>query len=708
MCYDEVLLSRRSKYRTGTRFTKRGCDDYGHVANYAETEQICFITKEQKDSTTTAKERAIVEVYSHVQTRGSIPIRWSSPADVKTYRPLVRIGVDPIAHARGLRNHLLEQLALYTTTTNMDEEEEENGDKEEKKKKKGTTTKLVFCNLVDKHGDQGRLGRAFDAVLDAVLDVYTTKRKKNHGSAKESLVEENDAIDNSATNSNNDDDDPSSSSSSSSSSLPLFHLFKKMTKEEIQHIWFDFHAECSGGKWDRLSILLKSVSSALDSQGYFSAVPRYNNHDDDEKQDWNILSLQNGVIRTNCMDCLDRTNVVQSVFGRYVLYRQLHERIGKRQRDLQHQQKSSREKRTLPLEHVIAYRQNPLVLPWIQGEVSHRLLWADNADIISRLYAGTNALKGDFTRTGKRTKRGALDDGMNSLQRYYLNNFIDAERQEGMDLLVGYSDFTTTAATSIFNDDDDDDNGTYNGSGASSLLEATRALLLRGTGGGGSSGRQGRSRLVKNEDKQLRRLDLRWLPGDLKDHVRSSAFLSPSLLGGEEDDVIPNISDSKENSGGNIDDKRFFSSGKWIGDDDTFEGTNSVEKDGGILSSFTRSTTALALEAIDRRAASDRPWWVLEEEGGIDVKSKQERNINRSKVSFSPLSSLSMEEEEENDISSPTKVGGNILLPTGPTGGQVLGSLFAVARAPVATATVVLCLLAPGLSATMRGENDKG
>ena len=45
-------------------------------------------------------------------------------------------------------------------------------------------------------------------------------------------------------------------------------------------------------------------------------------------------------------------------------------------------------------------------------------------DAISRLYAGTPALKRDFTRTGKRTKLGALDDGMNSLQRYYLNNFL--------------------------------------------------------------------------------------------------------------------------------------------------------------------------------------------------------------------------------------------------------------------------------------------
>ena len=32
---------------------------------------------------------------------------------------------------------------------------------------------------------------------------------------------------------------------------------------------------------------------------------------------------QKGVFRTNCMDCLDRTNVVQSVFARYVLHEML-------------------------------------------------------------------------------------------------------------------------------------------------------------------------------------------------------------------------------------------------------------------------------------------------------------------------------------------------------------------------------------------------
>lgn len=97
------------------------------------------------------------------------------------------------------------------------------------------------------------------------------------------------------------------------------------------------------------------------------------------------------------MDCLDRTNVVQGIFSRSVLFAQL--------------------SRMLPLSMKTAFRKNPLTLPWKTGEVAHRHLWADNADAISRLYAGTAALKGDFTRTGKRTKKGALDDGMNSLQR---------------------------------------------------------------------------------------------------------------------------------------------------------------------------------------------------------------------------------------------------------------------------------------------------
>lgn len=64
-------------------------------------------------------------------------------------------------------------------------------------------------------------------------------------------------------------------------------------------------------------------------------------------------------------------------------------------------------------------------------------VWADHADMISIQYSGTGALKTDFTRTGKRTKVGVLEDGRRSLIRYFKNNFADGFRQDSLDLFVG-------------------------------------------------------------------------------------------------------------------------------------------------------------------------------------------------------------------------------------------------------------------------------
>jgi hypothetical protein len=57
------------------------------------------------------------------------------------------------------------------------------------------------------------------------------------------------------------------------------------------------------------------------------------------------------------------------------------------------------------------------------------LVWADNADVVSLQYAGTGALKTDYTRTGQRSTKGLLRDGYNSCARYVLNNFFDGFRQ---------------------------------------------------------------------------------------------------------------------------------------------------------------------------------------------------------------------------------------------------------------------------------------
>jgi len=409
-CYDEVLISRRSRFRAGTRFTKRGADGTGAVANYAETEQVCWLKQHDK----------LKQVSSHVQTRGSVPLRWSSPADVKTYRPRVIIGTDPLAQARAVHSHLVGEFSRYVVAVNPTPYKH---------------PQLVFVNLIDKKQDQGRLGRSFEAVLQAVLDLYN---------ATDAVEEE-----------------------------------RQLPPSSVQHVWFDFHAEVKHGNWERLGSLLNDMKPTLEEQGYFCAAPESDGM-------WSVLRTQRGVIRTNCMDCLDRTNVVQSIFGRYMLYEQLAGVWNDK-------------KRVLPAEYTKSFHRNSLTLPWNSGEVSHRLLWADNADAISRLYAGTPALKGDFTRTGKRTKKGALDDGMNSLQRYYLNNFLDADRQEGMDLMVGYADFS-------MDDSVDPD----------SLQEMARSLLLSSSD---------ETRFAKRRRIAASRgLEMRWLPGDLQSHMKSYAW----------------------------------------------------------------------------------------------------------------------------------------------------------------------------------------
>ena len=62
---------------------------------------------------------------------------------------------------------------------------------------------------------------------------------------------------------------------------------------------------------------------------------------------------------------------------------------------------------------------------------------ADVGDTLSVQYAGAGALKTDFTRLGKRTFAGMLNDLKNTVERYVKNNFLDGQRQDSIDLFLG-------------------------------------------------------------------------------------------------------------------------------------------------------------------------------------------------------------------------------------------------------------------------------
>ncbi|XP_009276192.2 PREDICTED: phosphatidylinositide phosphatase SAC2 [Aptenodytes forsteri] len=165
----------------------------------------------------------------------------------------------------------------------------------------------------------------------------------------------------------------------------------------LTYVSFDFHEHCRGMKFENVQTLTDAIHDIIL----------------DMKWCWvdqaGVICKQEGIFRVNCMDCLDRTNVVQAAIARVVMEQQL-KKLG-----------------VMPPEQPLPVKCNRI----------YQIIWANNGDAISRQYAGTAALKGDFTRTGERKLAGVMKDGVNSANRYYLNRFRDAYRQAVIDLMQG-------------------------------------------------------------------------------------------------------------------------------------------------------------------------------------------------------------------------------------------------------------------------------
>lgn len=106
----------------------------------------------------------------------------------------------------------------------------------------------------------------------------------------------------------------------------LSHLFtekhQQLARPDLKYLVFDFNQHCSRMQWHRVSMLLDQIEGDLDSHGYFrGALDRSSGSETLAFS--RVYQKQLGVVRTNCIDCLDRTNVVQSSIARNVLAQQL-------------------------------------------------------------------------------------------------------------------------------------------------------------------------------------------------------------------------------------------------------------------------------------------------------------------------------------------------------------------------------------------------
>ncbi|XP_053420814.1 synaptojanin-1 isoform X3 [Nycticebus coucang] len=166
------------------------------------------------------------------------------------------------------------------------------------------------------------------------------------------------------------------------------HLKASEHAADIQMVNFDYHQMVKGGKAEKLHSVLKPQVQKFLDYGFF-----YFNGNE-------VQRCQSGTVRTNCLDCLDRTNSVQAFLGLEMLTKQL---------------------------EALSLAEKPQLVTRFQ-EV-FRSMWSVNGDSISKIYAGTGALEG-------KAKAGKLKDGARSVTRTIQNNFFDSSKQEAIDVLL--------------------------------------------------------------------------------------------------------------------------------------------------------------------------------------------------------------------------------------------------------------------------------
>ncbi|NXH13010.1 SYNJ2 protein, partial [Bucco capensis] len=151
---------------------------------------------------------------------------------------------------------------------------------------------------------------------------------------------------------------------------------------------FDYHQFAKGGKTEKLENLLRpQLKLHWEDFGIFTKGKNVSPR------------LQTGTFRMNCLDCLDRTNSVQSFVALEILLTQL-ESLGLNSKSI--------------TERFVE---------------SYKAMWTLNGHNLSRVFTGSRALEGKH-------KVGKLKDGARSVSRTIQSNFFDAVKQEAIELLL--------------------------------------------------------------------------------------------------------------------------------------------------------------------------------------------------------------------------------------------------------------------------------
>lgn len=179
------------------------------------------------------------------------------------------------------------------------------------------------------------------------------------------------------------------------------YLNQSLPKEKkILYEAFDMSRAAKTRGQDVIGTLEGLAEKVLRKTGFF--------HNGDE--DSNMTQVQNGVARTNCIDCLDRTNAAQFVIGKRALGRQL-QALG-----------------------VIAGKTVEYDSDCVEIFTQ---MFHNHGDAIAIQYGGSHLVNTMATYRKINQWQSSSRDMVESFKRYYHNSFLDTQRQEAYNLFLG-------------------------------------------------------------------------------------------------------------------------------------------------------------------------------------------------------------------------------------------------------------------------------
>ncbi|KAK6126688.1 hypothetical protein DH2020_039568 [Rehmannia glutinosa] len=372
-----TLIARRSRHYAGTRYLKRGVNEKGRVANDVETEQILV-----ED----VPEGVQMQISSVVQNRGSIPLFWSQETSRLNLKPDIILS---------------------------------------KRDQTYEATRLHFEHLVKRYGNP-----------IIILNLIKTNEKK----PRESILRAEFAN--------------------------AIEVINKDLSEEnrLKFLHWDLHKHSRSKATNVLLLLGKVAAYALTLTGFFycqvtpsllseghlkwpsfehvvapdmstlaysdTDIAKHNYDENEDSDDSEIKSsgsnstannsdpsikppmVQRGVLRTNCIDCLDRTNVAQYAYGWVALGHQL---------------------RALGVTTSTKIDLDDPLAEELMG------FYEQMGDTLAHQYGGSAAHNKIFSeRRGQWKAAIQSQEFFRTLQRYYSNAYMDAEKQNAINIFLGH------------------------------------------------------------------------------------------------------------------------------------------------------------------------------------------------------------------------------------------------------------------------------